>query len=61
MKLKESLELLLTCIYPDHLDDPKVIEAINVVEKYADGLHYSRDYKPTQLLEFPEALQKKQN
>jgi|TARA_R100001460_G_scaffold27520_2_gene55380 hypothetical protein len=59
MKLKESLELLLTCIYPDHLDDQKVTEAMDVVQKYADGLHDNLHYAPPKLLKFPDCVEKK--
>ena len=59
MKLKEALELLVTCIYPDHLDDPKVLEAIKVVEKYSDGLQYKYDYCPIKLEGSAEDLWKK--
>ena len=59
MKLKESLELLLTCIYPDHLDDPKVLEAMDVIQNYADGLYDHLDYAPPRLLKFPDCIEKK--
>ena len=59
MKLKEALELLVTCIYPDHLDDPKVLEAIKVAEKYSDGLQHKYDYCPVKLEKSTEDLWKK--
>ena len=59
MKLKEALELLVTCIYPEHLDDPEVLQAIKVVEKYSDGLEHKYDYCPIKLEGSVEDLWKK--
>tara|TARA_R100001086_G_scaffold80265_1_gene39134 strand:+ start:314 stop:496 length:183 start_codon:yes stop_codon:yes gene_type:complete len=59
MKLKEALELLVTCIYPDHLDDPKVLEAIKAVKEYSDKLEHKYDYSRASFSEIFEDLRNK--